>query len=184
MMARGGSLPAPGSAPAGLADERRGHKSDQAVAGRPFAMWSINARVALAAMICALAACTGEPPGPSARSVVSHPCGYHGLTFFDWDSANLSPRSQEVLPCVAASADRPTAAARFEVAGHADRSGPADYNLRLSQRRAEAVADELVRNGVARERISVSAYGETRPLVPTPDGVREPQNRRVEMVVR
>ena len=70
------------------------------------------------------------------------------------------------------------------MAGHADRSGSAQYNQRLSQRRADVVAAELVRNGVNRSDIGVSAYGESRPLVPTADGVREPQNRRVEIVLR
>ena len=70
------------------------------------------------------------------------------------------------------------------MAGHADRSGDAAYNQRLSQRRAEAVAAELVRDGVARGNISVQAFGESRPLVPTADNVREPQNRRVEIVLR
>ena len=72
---------------------------------------------------------------------------------------------------------------RIEVAGHADRSGSPQYNQRLSQRRADNVAAELVRQGVSRGDIAVSAYGETRPLVPTADGVREPQNRRVEIVM-
>ena len=73
---------------------------------------------------------------------------------------------------------------RIEVAGHADRSGTPAYNQRLSQRRADAVAAELVRQGIARNEIAVSAYGESRPLVPTADGVREPQNRRVEIVLK
>ncbi len=70
------------------------------------------------------------------------------------------------------------------MAGHADRSGSDAYNLRLSQRRADAVAAELVRQGVNRNDIGIQAFGESRPLVPTADGVREPQNRRVEIVLR
>ena len=73
---------------------------------------------------------------------------------------------------------------RIEVAGHADRSGTPQYNQRLSQRRADVVASELVKQGIAKEDISVTAFGETKPLVPTADGVREPQNRRVEIVLR
>ena len=73
---------------------------------------------------------------------------------------------------------------RIEVAGHADRSGTPQYNQRLSQRRADVVASELVNQGVAKEEIVVTAFGETKPLVPTADGVREPQNRRVEIVLR
>ena len=46
------------------------------------------------------------------------------------------------------------------------------------------VAGELTRNGIGRDEITVQAFGESRPLVPTADGVREPQNRRVEIVLR
>ena len=70
------------------------------------------------------------------------------------------------------------------MAGHADTSGTQRYNQDLSRRRAQAVASELVRLGVPREAITVQAFGESRPLVPTGDGVREPQNRRVEIVLR
>jgi outer membrane protein OmpA-like peptidoglycan-associated protein len=58
------------------------------------------------------------------------------------------------------------------------------YNQALSRRRAETVAAELVRLGIAREEIVITALGESQPLVPTADDVREPQNRRVEIVVR
>ena len=54
--------------------------------------------------------------------------------------------------------------------------------MRLSQRRAEAIKAELVKNGVPANEISVVAKGESQPLVPTADGVREPQNRRVQIV--
>ena len=73
---------------------------------------------------------------------------------------------------------------RIELAGHADRSGTVRYNQALSLRRAEAVAAELIRLGVPRPRITVQGFGESRALVPTADGVREPQNRRVEIVLR
>jgi outer membrane protein OmpA-like peptidoglycan-associated protein len=73
---------------------------------------------------------------------------------------------------------------RITITGHADRSGPDAYNMALSQRRANAVRDALVRDGVPGNRITTVARGETQPLVPTPDGVREPQNRRAELVVQ
>ncbi len=67
------------------------------------------------------------------------------------------------------------------LAGHADKSGKPDYNLALSQRRADAVKDYMTKKGVAPGVITTEAFGETRPLVDTADGVREPQNRRVEI---
>ncbi|WP_149541265.1 OmpA family protein [Siccirubricoccus phaeus] len=105
------------------------------------------------------------------------------LVFFDWDRADLTDRARQIIAEAAAAAPQ-VQTTRIEVAGHADRSGTPQYNQRLSQRRADAVAAELVRRGIARDLISVTAYGESRPLVPTADGVREPQNRRVEIVLR
>ena len=71
---------------------------------------------------------------------------------------------------------------RINLTGHADRAGSDAYNVRLSQRRAEAVKAELVRLGFNANDISVVAKGEADPLVPTADGVREPKNRRVEIL--
>ncbi len=105
------------------------------------------------------------------------------LVFFDFDRADLTPRAREIIG-QAAQASRSQQTTRVEVAGHADRSGTPQYNQGLSQRRANNVAAELVRVGVPRGAISVAAFGESRPLVPTADGVREPQNRRVEIVLR
>ncbi|WP_043358563.1 OmpA family protein [Belnapia sp. F-4-1] len=105
------------------------------------------------------------------------------LVFFDWDRADLTDRARQIIS-EAAGAARSVQSTRIEVAGHADRSGTPQYNQRLSQRRADAVAAELVRQGVSRNEIMVTAFGESRPLVPTADGVREPQNRRVEIVLR
>ena len=68
--------------------------------------------------------------------------------------------------------------------GHTDRSGPEAYDLALSLRRANAVRDALVSEGVKASDISVVGLGEAQPLVPTPDGVREAQNRRVQIVRR
>ncbi|EFH11315.1 OmpA family protein, partial [Teichococcus cervicalis] len=97
--------------------------------------------------------------------------------------ADLTDRARQIISEAAQNSGR-VQTTRIEVAGHADRAGSPQYNQRLSQRRADAVAAELVRLGVARSAISVQAFGESRPLVPTADGVREPQNRRVEIVLR
>jgi len=104
------------------------------------------------------------------------------LVFFDWNRADLTDRARQIIGD-AAQASRAVQTTRIEVGGHADRSGSPQYNQRLSMRRAEAVAQELVRQGVPQSAINVQAFGESRPLVPTADGVREPQNRRVEIVL-
>lgn len=105
------------------------------------------------------------------------------LVFFAWDRADLTPTAEQVLDGVAKAAleGRPQ---RVLVDGHADRSGPESYNLALSQRRAEVVAAALRARGVPGDAMSLQAFGETRPRVPTADGVREPQNRRVEILFR
>ncbi len=105
------------------------------------------------------------------------------LVFFDWDRADLTDRARAIIG-EAAQATTRIAVTRIEVAGHTDKSGTPRYNQGLSQRRANNVAAELVRLGVPRQAITTQAFGESRPLVPTADGVREPQNRRVEIVLR
>ena len=120
---------------------------------------------------------------PAPAAVVPAGVARTYLVFFDWDKYNLTDRAKQII-AEAADASRKTGTTKIEVAGHADRSGTPAYNQKLSQRRADAVAAELVRKGVPKSEIAVSAYGESRPLVPTADGVREPQNRRVEIVLK
>ncbi len=105
------------------------------------------------------------------------------LVFFDFDRADLTDRARAIIAEAATNAGR-VGTTRIEIAGHADRSGTPQYNQALSERRAAAVAAELERRGIARSAMTVQAFGESRPLVPTADGVREPQNRRVEIVLR
>jgi outer membrane protein OmpA-like peptidoglycan-associated protein len=102
--------------------------------------------------------------------------------FFDWDMDEITPQAAAILDNAAA-AYASTGMARVVLAGHADRSGAADYNVGLSQRRANNVATYLEGRGVPRGSISTEAFGESRPLVETADGVREPQNRRVEITM-
>ncbi len=105
------------------------------------------------------------------------------LVFFDWDRSELTPRARQVV-AEAAQATTRTQVTRIEVNGYTDTSGTATYNQGLSERRAQSVTNELVRNGVPRPAISIQGYGQTRLLVPTANGVREPQNRRVEIILR
>ncbi|WP_404382911.1 OmpA family protein [Caenispirillum salinarum] len=120
-------------------------------------------------------------PAPEPAPEPVQPSDY--LVFFEFDSANLTPEAQQVLNQAAATAQdgQPT---MVNVTGHADRSGPSDYNMRLSMRRAETVANYLTAQGVPQRDMAIEAEGETQPLVPTADGVREPQNRRVMIRVQ
>jgi OOP family OmpA-OmpF porin len=105
------------------------------------------------------------------------------MVFFDWDRSNLSPQALNTVK-QAADAYKTKGNARITATGHTDRSGPESYNMALSLRRANAVKDALVRDGVPATAISVVGKGEADPLVPTADGVREPQNRRVVIVIQ
>jgi OmpA-OmpF porin, OOP family len=104
------------------------------------------------------------------------------MVFFDWDRSNLSAQALNTIK-QAAGAYKAKGNARITATGHTDRSGPESYNMALSLRRANAVKDALVREGVPATAISVVGKGEADPLVPTADGVREPQNRRVVIVL-
>ncbi len=105
------------------------------------------------------------------------------LVFFDWNRADLTARARQIIP-EAAQARTRQAVTRIEVTGHTDTSGSAQHNQGLSVRRANAVAAELVRLGVPRNEITARGVGESQLLVPTPDNTREPQNRRLEIVLR
>ena len=105
------------------------------------------------------------------------------LVFFDWNRDNLTDRARQII-AEAAQARTRQAVTRIEVNGYTDTSGSAQYNQGLSVRRANNVAAELVRLGVPRNEIVARGFGETNLLVPTPDNTREPQNRRVEIILR
>jgi OOP family OmpA-OmpF porin len=127
-----------------------------------------------AAAAPAAAAPMAVPAATAARSY---------LVFFDWDKATLTPRAQQIIK---QAADNSTTVkyTRIEVNGYTDTSGTPQYNQGLSIRRAQAVAAELVKDGVPQGAIAIQGFGETHLLVPTGPGVREPQNRRVEIIIR
>lgn len=104
------------------------------------------------------------------------------LVFFDFDKYNLTPDARKVVEQAAASF-KANGVARLELTGYTDLAGTQAYNLRLSKRRAETVAAALEKMGVPKSVINVMWRGKENPRVPTPDGVREPQNRRVEIVM-
>jgi OmpA-OmpF porin, OOP family len=112
-------------------------------------------------------------PPPVARKVF--------LVFFDWDRDTITPEGMQIVQ-QAAAAFRAGGPITIQVTGYTDRSGSPGYNQRLSERRANNVANAMVRLGVPRNQMSVSGRGENDNRVPTAPGVREPQNRRVEIV--
>ena len=112
------------------------------------------------------------------RPVLDIPAVYY--VFFDFDRATITPEAQVVIDQVGADwagLGNPG----VDVIGHADRSGSRAYNQGLSVRRAQATQGALGGVGIPSGDVAVSGQGEDNPLVPTPDGVREPSNRRAEI---
>lgn len=126
---------------------------------------------------------TPPPPAPAPAPVAAPAPARTYLVFFDFDSAALTDRAREIIAEAAANAPR-VQATRIEVTGHTDTVGSAAYNQALSLRRANAVAAELERRGIPRSQMVITGRGFSQPLVPTGPNVREPQNRRVEIVLR
>lgn len=105
------------------------------------------------------------------------------IVFFDFNKSSLTPEADRIVAAAASNAQQ-ARVTTLEVTGHADRSGSDRYNMRLSQRRADVVRQALIAKGIPADEISVKAMGESQPLVPTADGVREAQNRRVQIVLK
>jgi outer membrane protein OmpA-like peptidoglycan-associated protein len=123
--------------------------------------------------MAAPAAMPAPPPPPSRRVF---------LVFFDWDRDTITPQGHAIL-VQAANAYKSGAPVQIQVTGYTDRSGSPGYNQRLSERRANNVANALAGMGVPHNQMAVSGRGENDNRVPTAPGVREPQNRRVEIVM-
>ena len=113
------------------------------------------------------------PPPPPTHQVY--------LVFFDWDKYNITPEGMQILEAATAHY-KAGGAVQIQVTGYTDLTGSPGYNQRLSERRANAVATVLGRLGIPRNEMVVAGRGMNDPRVPTPLGVREPQNRRVEIV--
>jgi len=108
------------------------------------------------------------PPQPAVRMFV---------VFFDFDKYQLTDQAQAIVREAAASA-RQQPGVRVMVTGHTDTVGSRAYNQRLSERRALAVKNEMVRGGLDPSEISTVGRNFADPLIPTGPGIREPQNRR------
>ena len=123
------------------------------------------------------------PPPPAARPVAPPPAvPQKFLVFFDFDRSAVRADALRIVQEAAEYAKK-NGKAVIHTNGHTDRAGSDVYNLALSERRAKAVQAELLKLGFTATQIVISAKGESENLVPTGDDVREPQNRRVEIVM-
>jgi iron complex outermembrane receptor protein len=123
-----------------------------------------------------------EAPAPYVPPPVAAPAAPKSyLVFFDFDKSDLTPQATEIVNTAARNAQAGKVT-QLTVTGHTDTVGSDAYNMRLSRRRAESVAAQLEKQGIASSEIEIVAKGKRDLLVPTGDGVREPQNRRVQIV--
>jgi iron complex outermembrane receptor protein len=118
-------------------------------------------------------------PPPAVAPAPSVPNSY--LVFFDFNKSDLTPQAVTIVDQAARNAG-PAKVTQLTVTGHTDTVGSDAYNMRLSRRRAESVAAQLEKDGIPAGEIAIVAKGKRDLLVPTADGVKEPQNRRVQIV--
>lgn len=133
-------------------------------------------RIAAIALTLGLATGTaGAAPAPEGGNAY--------FVFFNWGAVDVSSDwSSNIDEAVAAYQASPSGTL-VRVTGYSDRSGPVDVNRRISERRARAVAKVLIERGIPESAVHVSASGEGESLILTEDGVREAQNRRVEIIL-
>ena len=121
------------------------------------------------------------PPEPTLPAEVACATGPY-IVFFDFDKSNITPEAAGILDnAISAYANPSCNSVPIMLAGHTDTSGSKSYNVGLSQRRNASAQAYLVSRNVPASAISAQAFGETKLRVQTADGVREPQNRRVEI---
>lgn len=144
------------------------------------AMENLNAAIAEAQPKAKVAVVTPPVPEPTASYV---PIGETTTVYFDFDKSQLTPEGRARIDSLVTRLNSGENVV-LTVEAHADRAGPKTYNEKLSEKRAVAVRDELLRRGLDVqdvEKLEVEAEGETKPAIETPDGVRHPLNRRAEI---
>jgi outer membrane protein OmpA-like peptidoglycan-associated protein len=122
-------------------------------------------------------------PAPAPAAAPAAQIQRNFLVFFDFNESILTPEASRIIQQAATTA-RQGNVTRITATGHTDTSGSPQYNQRLSERRADAVRADLVRQGIPASQIVTIGRGESELRVRTADGVREPQNRRVEIVLQ
>ena len=164
------------------ANAREGSPTDAATAQAMFDCWMEQAEENLQSDD--IAACREGFMAAMARAeagMAVAPAAY--LVFFEFDESFLTAEGRRVVEA-AAEAARENGYARIVVTGHTDTVGSAEYNEALSMRRAQSVQNALAEMGVPPDQITTRGAGQTQPLVPTGDGVREAQNRRAEIDIQ
>ena len=126
------------------------------------------------------AAAVAPPPAPPAPAAIV-PQKQVFIVFFEFDKSSLTPDGKKIVDAAAAAFN--AGKSGVAIAGYTDLSGTQQYNLALSKRRADTVKSALVKDGVPASAIDAKWFGEENPRVPTANGVREPQNRRVEITM-
>jgi peptidoglycan-associated lipoprotein len=170
-------------------------------------MLSLNKLVACAAvsLVAALTGCSGSgaktgdgaavPTSTGNGGITTSGTGYQGVggngtdasqlaqhtVYFDFDSSEIKPEGEAVIAAWARYLTaNPTAKARLE--GNTDERGTREYNIALGERRGQSVARALQAAGVSPSQLSVTSYGEERPVALGHDEASWSQNRRVELV--
>ena len=120
---------------------------------------------------------TASGPSPA---IAQQPAAEPFRIFFDWGKPDISRDAAAILDELLAEQAR-NPGITLAIEGHSDRSGSTAANRRAAWKRADSVRAYLAERGVAPSRMTMASHGEERPIVPTEDGVREAQNRRVEI---
>ena len=122
-------------------------------------------------------------PAPAPKPVQAAPIPKNFMIFFDFDKSDLTPEAKSILTQAVDAAKKQNSTG-FDLTGYTDTVGTAQYNQKLSERRAESAKKFLISLGVPANEIRTSGKGKNDLLVPTKDGVREAQNRRVQIVLQ
>jgi outer membrane protein OmpA-like peptidoglycan-associated protein len=130
-----------------------------------------------------LAACAANEPASPAPPPAPAPT-VSFMTFFDWDSSKLNDQAVRTIHEAAVAYQGKGANARVSATGYTDTTGNPDYNMRLAQRRVDAVKAGLVKEGVPAAAITTNSRGETDLLVNTGDDVKDQRNRRVQIIIQ
>lgn len=131
----------------------------------------------------ALRALEAANPAPAAQTTPASPMLDQFQIYFDFDSASLNSAAQAVVTQISEVHDKYNPATML-VIGHTDSAGSREYNMILSQSRAETVYNALAEEGIDQSEMQVEAYGEERPRTSRPDGTREQDNRRVDVIFK